>query len=342
MHMDIFNNDAFSLINMTEAVEKLPSVPSYLGSLNLFGTPEGVTSNTVSIERKDYILTPIPTSARGTEPGKRGEEKGVLRSFNIPRVARGDQIFAGQIQGVRAFGTEGELVTAMQLITQKQQKLILEYQLTMELHRLGALQGVLLDTDGSVIYDFYSEFGITQPAEIEFDLGAAAPAAGVLRSLVANSVVRPIIRALGLAFNPGVEIIALCGDTFYDKFTNHADVIRSYQNWEAAAALRESTAFAAFRQFGVTWVNYQGTDDNSTIAIGLNKVKFIIKGVPGLFRRLNGPGEDFDTVNTIGREIYSGLVRDEKRNQWVQPEIFSYPLHMCTRPEALLRGKTSS
>ena len=341
MHMNIFDDDAFSLSSMTAAVETIPSIPTFLGSLGLFGAGEGVTTDTVSIERKDTVLTPILTSERGTEPAMGSTEKAKLRSFHIPRVAKADQVFARQIQGVRAFGTEGDLVTAMQLINQKQQKLLMEYELTMELHRLGALQGILLDTDGSTLYNYFTEFGISQPAEIDFDLDNAAPTSGALRSLISNSVTRPIGRALGAAWNPTVQIIALCGDTFYDQFVNHADVVRTYEGWLAAEALRTNQAFSSFRFAEIDWVNYKGTDDNSTIAIGTTKVKFIVKGVPGLYRRINGPGEDFETVNTIGRPVYSNLVRDEKRNQWVQPEIYSYPLHMVTRPEVLLRGKNT-
>lgn len=341
MHMDIFNDDAFSLVAMTAAVEKVPFVPSFLGSLGIFGNGEGVTTDTVSIERKDHVLSPIVTTPRGTEPPMGSTEKAKLRSFNIPRVAKGDQVFAREIANVRAFGTESDLQTAATLIAQKQMKLRQEHELTMELHRLGAVKGILLDADGSTLYDYFSEFGIAQPAEIDFDLDNASPVAGVLRSLVSNSVVRPIARALGAAWNPGVRIMALCGDTFYDQFCNHADVVRSYESWQAAESLRVNTAFTSFGQFGVDWVNYKGTDDNSTVAIGATKVQFIVTGVPGLYRRVNGPGEDFATVNTIGRPIYSNLVRDLQRNQWVQPEIYSYPLHMVTRPEVLLRGKNT-
>lgn len=340
MHMDIFNDDAFSLVAMTSAVEKMPFIPGYLGSLGLFMT-EGVTTDTVSIERKDMVLTPIPTSQRGTQPTGGTTEKAKLRAFNIPRVAKFDQVFAREVQGVRAFGTEGELLTAIRLIAQKQQKLRQEFELTTELHRLGALQGILLDTDGSTLYNFFTEFGISQPAEIDFDLDAASPAEGVLRNLISNSVVRPIARALGGAWNPGVRIRALCGDTFYDQFVNHNDVRVTYKNWEAAATLRESTAFEEFRFAGVDWVNYKGTDDNSTVAVAATKVKLFVTGVPGLFRRINGPGESFDLVNTMGRDMYSFLIRDEKYNEWVQPEIRAYPLHMCTRPEVLLRGKNT-
>jgi hypothetical protein len=340
MHMDIFNSDAFSLSSMTAAIEKMPSVPSYLGSLNLF-TEEGVPTDTVTIESKDLVLSPITTSQRGTQPGMGTTEKAKLRSFSIPRIAKSDQVFAREIQGVRAFGTEGELLTAMRLIGQKQAKLLTEFALTEELHRLGALQGILLDADGSTLYNFFTEFGISQPAEIDFNLDAVSPVEGVLRSLVSDSVVRPIARALQSSWNPGVRIQALCGDTFYDQFVNHNDVRVTYKNWEAAQSLRSSTAFESFTFAGVDWVNYKGTDDNSTVAISTTKVKFFVTGVPGLFRRINGPGEDFETVNTIGRRIYSMLVRDLQRNQWVQPEIYAYPLHMCTRPEILLRGKNT-
>ncbi len=341
MHMDIFDNDAFSLVAMTQAVEKMPYVPSFLGSLGIFGAGEGVPTDTISIERKDMILSPIKTSQRGTEPPMGTTEKAKLRSFNIPRVAKGDQVFAREIANVREFGTESTLLTAAKLIAQKQMKLIQEHELTMELHRLGAIKGILLDTDGSTLYDYFAEFGISQPAEIDFDLDNAAPTAGVLRNLVSNSVVRPIARALGAAWNPGVRIIGLCGDTFFDQFVNHADVVKTYVNWLAASELRAGTAFKSFNFADVEWINYKGTDDNSTVAMGTGKVQFIVTGVPGLYRRINGPGESLETVNTIGRPIYSELIRDDKRNQWVQPEIYSYPLHMVTRPEVLLRGRNT-
>jgi Phage major capsid protein E len=342
MHMNIFDDDAFSLQSMTAAVEKMPTVPTFLGSLGLFGPGEGVATDTVTVERKDHLLSIIPTTPRGTAPPMGTTEKAKLRSFVIPRVAKSDQVYAREIANVRAFGTESELQTAAQIIAQKQAKLLMEHEMTMERHRLGAIRGILLDADGSTLYNYFTEFGISQPSAIDFNLDAASPVAGVLRTLIANSVERPIRRALGsIGDSPAVRIIALCGDTFYDSFVNHNDVRRTYENWQAAEALRTSQAFATFTFAGVEWINYKGTDDNSTVAVGVNECQFIVTGVPGLYRRVNGPGETFDTVNTIGRPIYSGLVRDQQRNMWVQPEIYSYPLHMVTRPEVLLRAVTT-
>jgi hypothetical protein len=336
--MDIFNNDAFSLVSMTAAVEKMPTVPSFLGSLGIFES-EGIETNIASIEQVGQTLSLIKTSARGTAPTMGSTDKRSLRNFNIPRIAKSDQIFAAEIQGIRSFGTESELETVVQKVAQKQAKLLRETALTLEYHRLGAIQGILLDSDASTLYNYFTEFGISQPAEIDFDLDNASPARGVLMAAV-KSVKRTIIRALGQAA-PGIRVIALCGDTFFDQFTSHSEVEKTYLNWLAAESLRAGEVFSSFRWGEVEWVNYQGTDDNTTVAIGADKVKFIVQGVPGLFRRINGPGETFETVNTIGRDLYSMMVMDKDRNMWVQPEVYAYPLHICTRPEVLLRGRNT-
>jgi hypothetical protein len=44
----------------------------------------------------------------------------------------------------------------------------------MENMRLGAVQGLLADADGTTIYNWATEFGQTIPAEVDFDLDAAS------------------------------------------------------------------------------------------------------------------------------------------------------------------------
>lgn len=342
--MDIFNDDAFSLFNMTQAVEKMPNVPTFLGQLGIFGEGEGVTTNVIGIEQKGTTLALIPTSPRGTEPPMGTTDKRTLRNFNIPRIAKSDQVYAAEVQGLRAFGSESELESVARVVAQKQQKLLTEVALTLEYHRLGAIQGKLMDSDGSTtLYNYFTEFGVSEPTEIDFDLDAASPTEGVLLTKI-KAAKRAAIRALGQAYVPGVtQFIWLCGDTFYDQFVAHNDVRVTYKNWEAAASLRGAAgdAFGTFRFGEMDWINYQGTDDNSTVAIGATKARLVVKGVPGLYRRVNGPGETMETVNTVGRSLYSMLVRDLQRNMWVQPEVYLYPLHVCTRPEVLLSGRNT-
>jgi len=122
-HMDIFNNDAFSLVSMTAGVEKMPTVPTFLGSLGLFES-EGIETNIASIEQVGQTLQLIKTSQRGTAPGMGTTDRRSLRNFNIPRIAKADQIFAAEIQGIRAFGTDSELETVVQKVAQKLDDLV--------------------------------------------------------------------------------------------------------------------------------------------------------------------------------------------------------------------------
>ena len=60
--------------------------------------------------------------------------------------------------------------------------------------RLAAIQGLLIDADGSTVFDWFAEFGITAATEIAFDLNHASPVDGALR-IQCNKVVRAMARA---------------------------------------------------------------------------------------------------------------------------------------------------
>ena len=62
--MDNFNDDAFSLVNMTAAIEKMPTVPTFLGSLGLFGDGEGQETNVATIEQKGVTRTRVAHARR--------------------------------------------------------------------------------------------------------------------------------------------------------------------------------------------------------------------------------------------------------------------------------------
>jgi hypothetical protein len=63
--MDIFEGDAFSIIELTRALENIPFKPAILSGAALFGS-RGVRSRTVMIESRDGTLQLIPFSERGS------------------------------------------------------------------------------------------------------------------------------------------------------------------------------------------------------------------------------------------------------------------------------------
>ncbi|PRP68609.1 major capsid protein E [Chromobacterium amazonense] len=339
--LDIFRNDAFSTLQLTTAVERHPFLPAGLGELNIF-EPDPIRTTALAVEERQGKLVVIPFSERGQAGTQRTTEKRKVRYFDIPRIRHSDTIYASELQNIREFGTESEL---MQVQTEVARRLNgptgltsnIEY--TWEYHRLAAVQGLCLDADGSVRYDWFQEFGIQPSQEVAFNLPAATP--NSLRPLI-NGIVRNMARKAQGAFTQSTKVVALCGDAFYDEFVNHPDVTRTFLNWSAAAELRDGSQGAAFSAFpfaGVLWVNYRGSDDNTTLKIPDDKVKFFPVGAPGIFKVAFAPGESFEWVNTPGKPIYVVPIFDRDRNEWWSMEVSSYPLHICTRPEVLQTGR---
>ncbi|MBP0492873.1 major capsid protein [Roseomonas sp. SG15] len=340
--MNVFRQDAFSELELTSFVERTPFLPTGLGSLGIF-EEKPIRTTALAVEDRQGQLVVIPTSERGSAPKERTTEKRKMRYFEVPRLAHGDTIRSSELQNIREFGTETVL---MQVQTEVARRLAgptgltsnMEY--TWERHRLGAVQGILLDADGTVLYNWFDEFGISQPAEIAFNLKGASTA-GTLRKLCAK-VVRQMMRAAQGAWTLSTRVQAIAGDDFWDDLISHPDVVTTYTNWEAAKELRGGTAFSSMSFGGIDWMNYRGSDDNATIAVSPDEVKFFPVGAPGAFERALAPGENFEWINTPGKPMYVQPILDKDRNSWWRQEVYSYPLHICTRPGMLQRGRRGS
>lgn len=338
--MDIFNNDAFQLASLLTAVERVETVPGQLGRQGLFA-PNPIRTATVGIEERDGTLALIKTSQRGEPLEQRTDSPRRMRHFETVRIAKGDRILASELQFLRQFGTEDQVVQMQAEIARRLDGpagLVSEVEMTWEHMRLGAIQGVLTDADGSVIYNWFDEFGITQSAEVNFDLGNASPASGALRKLVQDKVVRAMRRsAKGARYT---QIRALCGAEFFDKLVAHPEVRETYLNQQEAAQLREGYDGQQVNFAGVVWEEYIGTDDGSTVAIDPAKVRFYPAGAGNsVFEVAYSPGEKFADLGQVGQPIYPDIVPDLKRDHYVDLEVYSYPLYICKRPELLLRGK---
>ena len=121
--------------------------------------------------------------------------------------------------------------------------------------------------------------------------------------------------------------------------TAHVEVRETYLQTQQASDLREGIAYETSRYGGITWENYRGTDDASTVTIGTDKAKFFPVNAPGAFLEVFSPGEQFEHLGTLGERIYPMVVPDRDRDMYADIEVYSYPLHVCTRPLMLQRAK---
>lgn len=334
--IDIFADNAFSLVELTAALEDVEYQPSQLGAMGIF-TERSVRTEKITIERKETKLNLVQTSLRGAPPPPaEAQPRRNIRDFRAVRLMKSDHLEASEIAGIRAFGTESEFMQVQQEVLQRALNLRNDLELTHENMRLGAVQGIVTDADGTVLFNWFDEWGISQPAEVTWDFAALVD--GKLREKCAQTI-REIARAAQGAWSPGTQIVALCGDEFYDNLIKNAEVRATYLGWTAAADLRQASFWEPFPFGNILWMNYRGTDDNSKVAVPSTKVKFFPMNAPGAFLRVNAPGEFFDTINQPGQQYYALTIPDEKRNAFVDIELYSYPLYVATRPKMLLRGK---
>lgn len=341
---DIFNDDAFSIIRLTEAMREVKYVPSRIGQLGIFGS-ESIDTLTFGIEKEaDGELILVPTSPRGGPGQTIGGTSRNLRSLGVPHFQRDDAILADEIQGVRAFGTEQQVEVLATKIARKAARHAQHFALTDEYHRLNIIKtGNLLDANGSVIYNYATEMGEAKPAEIDFDLDNASPVAGILRERCAGIFEAMADTLDGLPFT---GIRALCSGSFFKDLIKHKEVRDTYMGYADAATLRQgfisngaesgsSGVFSTFVFGDITWEWYRG---GANVGIAADKCHFIPEGVPGLFKTVYAPADYLETVNTPGQAMYA--------KQWEMPngkgvnlEFQTNRLHWCSRPRVLMQGR---
>ena len=338
--LNIFNQDAFSVMRLTDALREISYVPSLLGQMNLFQVTS-IDTLDIAIEKdkaQNGLL--IQASPRGGPGQTFGKAKRSMRTLRIPHFQVDDAINADEVQQVRAFGEEVAVERLQAKIAERAAEASQFFALTEEYHRINILKtGRLLDADGSVLFDYFTEFGETPATEIDFDLDNGSPVDGVLRKKCAG-----IIRQMASILDgiPYTGIMALCGDAFFDDLIAHKEVRDTYKGYADAANLRAAYAnggatglHGAFDFGGITWANYRG---GGSVGVDTNKCHLFPIGVPGLFRTVYGPADYIETVNTPGQRLY-GKQWEMQNGKGVNLEFQMNALQYCTRPRVLIPGK---
>ena len=337
--LDIFNNDAFGVVPLTDAINKIKFVPGRIGQLGLF-SPSGVATTSVAIEEKDGQLILVEPTPRGGPGVTVDKSKRTLRSLVVPHFEINDAVMAEEVQGVRAWGSETAVEMVQDKVTERGAIHSQSMEATHEYARIGAVKGLVTYADGTSL-DLFTTFDVTQLAEIDFDLDNAKPAPGALRKKRAQT-----LRKLGneLEAMPFSSVHAFCGDAFFDDLIAHPEVIDSYKNTSMASVLRDgyilpngNKIYGVFEFGGIVWENYRG-QVGSTLFVETDKAHLFPIGVPNFFRTYFAPADYIETVNTIGQRLYTKQY-DMPNGKGVHFDTQMNALDICTRPKALLKGK---
>jgi hypothetical protein len=337
--------------------------PQLLGSIPGLFVDTPVRTTAVWIEERANAPALIQTAPRSSPLTERAAELRDARSFTTKALGRGHTIYADELLGIRAFGSETEEKTLMEEVARYQYLIGADHDLTLENWRLGVVtQAKLLDADASVIYDWAAEFGVTSTGPggsanpiVNWDLLNATPASGVIRGLC-NQTIRWIRRSLQGVGGTAIQVYGMCGDQFWDALTQHPEVRQTYINWPDAAKLRDDVGqvWESFKYGNILFFNYRTTDDAQPASGGVTGTEATpLVGVPstqcsffpanaGIFRTAWAPPPKFEFLGTPGLKRYSWIVLDNERDMWARIETVAYPLVVCTMPSALVAAKRTS
>lgn len=325
-----FTGDAFSTVALTSAINLLPNKYGRLQELNLLPA-RPVRGRTIVLERRNGVLTLLPTMPVGSQGtvGKSGK-RGIL-PFVIPHIPHEDVILPDEVQGIRAFGTENGLAALADVMAMKLADTSNKHFITLEHLRWGAIKGIILDADGSVLVDLYDSFGIVQKT-INFALNVTTTD---VRAKCVELVDYIQENLLGEVMD---GITCMVSTEFFDALTNHAKVIKAWELWNQGEFLRSGQKGFAFG--GVTFEKFLGkaTDPSGAVRrfIAAGDGHAFPTGTTQSFATYFAPADFNETVNTLGQPLYAKQ-EPRKFDRGTDLHTQSNPLPMCHRPEILVK-----
>lgn len=336
--LDIFTNDAFGVVSLTQAINVVPNAYGRLNELDVF-PEEPVTTTSVAIQSVAGVLNLLPTRVRGAPPSLGAPEKRNVRALTIPHIPHDDFVLADEVQGVRSFLGGTALDSVADVVNRKLARMRAKHGITLEHLRAGAIKGQVLDYDGSVLLNLFTEFGITEKV-VDFNLdNEDTDVAGV-----AIGVVGWIEDHLYGEMMTGVR--ALCSPEFFAALIAHPKVREPFIYYQSAQEPLRNDVRKGFFWQGITWEEYRGSatqlnEDKTTTTrkfIPANEVRFYPEGTQDTFRTYFAPADFIETVNTPGLPVYAKQAPDMEFQRWVKIHTQSNPLPVCKRPELLVRG----
>lgn len=326
--INLLDNDAFTLAGLTAAVNNLPFKPGKLSAMGLFDE-QGITTTSVTIEVQDDVLNLVPVVPRGASGAVNGKASRAVHSFAVPHIPQTDTVLADSIQNVRAFGSEDQLQSVMQVINQRMATMRNANEYTIESHRVAAVQGKYMDAAGN-LQSIYTLFGVT---ETTVPVGLTVETTDII--VKCSAIIDAVEEGLGgLSYD---HVHVMCSKDFFDALIAHPKVKELYLNSVSNQSIRGEMR-TTFEFGGIVWERYNGTTD---VKIAAGEARAFPVGVMDLFISRFAPANYAETVNTLGLPMYAKM-EEMRMGKGYELEVQSNPLNLCTRPKALIKLKKTA
>lgn len=333
--MNIFEDDAFSSVALTDTLNKTPFLPSFLTQQNVFSV-QGVQTKNVAlqVERESYSI--LPFMPRGGVPPEEVLERPEL--YDVPTSAIGDSftIRADQLQGVSAMPGSQAFETVDNIVMRGLARMRRNIAATYEHAYMNAIQGYW-KVKGTVAQDWFAYWGQAQAAEFDFELDDTATDVLIKTEALAIAMAEDSDGMI----NETSEIWGVAGTSFFQQFRRHTSVKETYLSTPSAAELRVPNIWQTFSFGSLSLKHYRGSPDGSSIVVPATKAYFYPTN-SAMFKVFHAPHPAFDTINTVGIPLYVVSLPDTSgRNMYRRFEVYTYPLIACMQPAALRTGKAA-
>ncbi|SFG92835.1 major capsid protein [Methylobacterium gossipiicola] len=347
--LDIFNQDAFSAAALTGSITLVPNSYGRINELGLFAA-EPVPTTSVIVLIENGVLNLLPTRPRGGPAsfGTRGRQKPV--SFVVPHIPHEDSVLATDVQNMlaRTAGGDAGLETVLGFLNRKLITMRRKHAITLESLRMGAMKGVIRDSDGSVLLDLFAAFGVTEKV-IDFVLGTGSTdVLGKCQDVTAHME----DNLLGETMT-GVH--ALASPEWFRKFVAHASVKEAFKYYQSGPQILREDVRKGFTFGGITFEEYRGSasymqEDGTTTApqrfIPAGDVRFFPLGTTDTFTNYWAPPDFWGSVNQAPNgadaEVFVAPLEPKKFGKGMDIYTESNPLPLVKRPALLVRGTTSN
>lgn len=335
--LDIFSGDGFSATSLTRAINIVPNNYGRLREMNLFPA-EPIPTTNVGIAYDNGTLNLLPTRARGAPPSLGTSGKRSLRQFSCFHIPHEDFVLADDVQNIVARTADGQVLDAVEnMVNRKLMTMRNKHAITLEHLRMGALQGNILDSDGSTLLNLFTEFGVTQKS-VDFVLGTGTTDV----KAKAREVVSYMEDNLQGETMSGVHVLA--SPEWYDKFIAHSKVEEIYKYYDGQNNPLRQDVRRGFPFHGLTVEEYRGSasylQEDGTFAsrrfIPAGEAIAFPVGTTEMYSTYFAPADFMDTVNMMGEEIYVKQAPTEM-NRSIRLHTQSNPLPIAKRPALLVR-----
>jgi hypothetical protein len=286
-----------------------------------------INSTEVGLELIDDQISLIQTSQRGGIADQHPHTNRSLVKLTTSHIRTTATILADSWLNRAGFNQGGTPANVLSERDRVLREMRSRADTTMDYQKTRALNGQILDADGSVILDLFAEFGKSQQI-VDCELDTAI-------TNLANKITaarRLSETALGMAFASDWVIFASA--QFIDAVRSHASFETAVAGWSAASTLIDDHRAGTIVVAGSRMIEVPNIGGKTFIDTG---AAFLCPlGIPGLCVTHFAPADYIEAIGELGLPLYA-KAEELPMGRGLVIETQSNPLSVISRPRAIIR-----